>query len=239
MTRRQRLAALAIALCATFVLVAQLPANAATWAHLYAVQVSGTAVKGIDGYVRTSQTVPLSPSQGHAHWINLSTSTTTWQQIGQYQGSSWAFSAGDAASHVREYYENNGACGYLAHDLGYAAAPNTAYYITMSTSSITSCGLSAYVSYFRVGSYTSAPVASGSPTAATGKPQAGTELIILGSASLPPVNQDRFGLTDSGVVSAGHGLHLLTTSTWLSWTSAVAPVSITENQPPYYIAKSA
>lgn len=218
-----------------------------TWTHVYAGQGSGASVRGVDGYIRTSTTTALPATQGHSHWINLNiiettTSVKAWEQIGQYQGSSWAFSSGDGATHVREYYEDNGVCGYIAHDLGYPARANEAYYITVASSSVAVCG-SNYVHpvYFRLGSYTDPPVAIGYAAYATGQPTSSTELIYFWDAGIPPVGTDRFGLNDSGSVVAGYGLHLLlsSSSTWYSWTSSIATTSTSGDSPPYYVSRSA
>lgn len=143
---------------------------------------------------------------------------------------------------VHRYYEfNNSQCGYGGDDLGAPAKPNEAYYISTGASSVIGCsGIHMLPMYVRVGSWTSQPVRTTYVTTSSLYPLAETELIRAAGEPQPPVGQDRFGLTDTGGLSAGYGLHVLQGSSWNLWTAAGVPgTGSFGDNPPYYVGRNA
>jgi len=230
---------------------ASVSCTAGQWCHAYAGQFD-TAISrlGIDGYVNASASTGLPSTEGMAYWLGLDSKSPPdaqglpfWAQSGQFQGTAWAFLQGGGGSltQVRQYWENRESCGYHGGDLGVPARANYAYYVTRTTSTTTVCGgsgtgVSEYIGYVRIGSFTNPPVATVYfPIGYSTFPETETEF-ISSSGLLPGIHPAYFGLNDSHAVSASYSMHLQTSTTWQSWTVANTGQAPGKNSdsPPYY-----
>lgn len=142
-------------------------------------------------------------------------------------------------------WENLNACGdYSMGDLGIPSTPNRAYYVTEDSIQIAIPCAGGGVPkqsvrvYYRVGSWTSAPVNTGSlPVTGVHHPQAVTEAVAQNRVAHPQVQPQYFGLDHGSSVNDSYGLSLYTVSGWKSWTDAnfgASNTAVVQNNPYQY-----
>jgi hypothetical protein len=204
-----------LALLFGFALASPAPSQASVCSHLangYCFDEAGwqtgtSSIYGIDGYIRSSTTVPVAANTHRTDWINVCPSPcSNWVQVGAYQGQvgSLAFNP----STTRIYAEEQRTCAYYAYDQGAAINANEAYYLTYSgTVSTGLCGTQ-YLWTVRKGSFNSSPIRTLALSVSHGYGLAKSELAWPQSGSVPPANTTYFGVDSSFNPDISKGLHL-------------------------------
>jgi hypothetical protein len=188
----------------------------------YEGQKATPGTNGIDGYVRGSGSAMLDPGNNAiAEWLSLVTgsgSATQWVQTGQYQGS---LGLGYSPTQVHLYAESVSCnlTAVLSVDLGQPPQPNYPVYVNWA-GGFNDQDCASFYFPFRVGTWTSAPVATGRMQSSSGLPQAFVEVRVRHATPIEPIGQTRFGQDASGSINSSYGLHVYTyaTNNWALWT---------------------
>jgi hypothetical protein len=199
---------------------------------------SAASWSGVDGYVRQSGTKPVSSL--HAVWVSLVSPNGGWEQIGEYQGD-WA--GGNSENSVSMYIEDrddsclvSGGMDYHPIPQGAPAAADQAYYVNRSASTATThtcmngqTSLPSWPYDFRIGTYSSKPVATGHLSVAFSWASAMTE-----DQNAPYLNTDYVGCDPSLTCAvAGNGLHLFDGVTWRQWDTSIPVGEQNNSYAPY------